>query len=111
VGVLALDERGLARRGVLVRHLVMPNSAAGTAQVAKWLAQQLSPNTYINVMAQYRPAGGILRAEPADRYRDLARPITTAEFRAALAEASAAGLHRFDERRSVFVWARDDLEL
>jgi putative pyruvate formate lyase activating enzyme len=99
VGVLALDERGLARRGVLVRHLVMPNGAAGTAQVAKWLAQELSPDTYINVMAQYRPAGGVLCAEPADRYGDLARAITTAEFRAALAEARAAGLHRFDERR------------
>jgi len=111
VGVLALDERGLARRGVLVRHLVMPNRAAGTAQVAKWLAQELSPDTYINLMAQYRPAGDVLCAEPADRYHDLARPITTAEFRAALAEARAAGLHRFDERRSAFVWSKDDLEL
>jgi len=99
VGVLTLDARGLARRGVLVRHLVMPNRVAGTPQVAEWLARELSPDTYVNMMAQYHPAGGLLHPEPADRGADLARPITTAEFRVAVAEARAAGLHRFDERR------------
>jgi len=56
VGVLKTDRRGLARRGVLVRHLVMPGGAADTAAIMGWLARELSPDTYVNLMAQYRPA-------------------------------------------------------
>ncbi len=99
VGVLQLDENvlaplraGLARRGVLVRHLVMPNDLAGTGKVARWLARELSPDTYINVMAQYHPAGDALGQD------NIGRPITVAEFRTALHEARHAGLHRLDER-------------
>ena len=92
VGVLQLDADGLARRGLLVRHLVMPDNLAGTADVARWLATKLSPDTYLNVMAQYHPAGDALGHE------QIARPITAKEFRTALEEARAAGLHRFDQR-------------
>jgi putative pyruvate formate lyase activating enzyme len=56
VGDLELDERGVARRGLLVRHLVLPDGLAGTADVARFLADEVSRNTYINVMNQYRPA-------------------------------------------------------
>ena len=93
VGVLQLDENGLARRGVLVRQLVMPNGLAGTGEIARWLVGELSPDTYINVMAQYHPAGD------ARGHDDIARPITVAEFHAAMHEARQAGLHRFDVRQ------------
>ncbi|MCX7824258.1 MAG: radical SAM protein [Verrucomicrobiae bacterium] len=99
VGMLQLDDDGLARRGVLVRHLVMPNGLAGTGEIARWLAETLSPDTYINVMAQYHPAGGVGGADEMGRLRDIARPITVGEFRAALAEARRGGLWRFDQRR------------
>lgn len=93
VGVLQVDGNGLARRGVLVRHLVMPNDLAGTGEIARWLAGELSPDTYINVMAQYHPDGDDLRHD------DIARPTTAAEFRAAMRATRQAGLHRFDERQ------------
>lgn len=99
VGDLVLDHDGLARRGLLLRHLVMPNDLAGTRPLAEWLARELSPHTYINLMAQYHPAGAVLeeREVPA-RFPDLRRRITRAEMAAAYAAARQAGLHRFDER-------------
>jgi putative pyruvate formate lyase activating enzyme len=57
VGVLKFDEYGLAKRGVLVRHLVMPGDVARTEQILRFLAEEIAPDTYVNVMAQYRPAG------------------------------------------------------
>jgi len=92
VGDLVLDERGLARRGLLVRHLVMPDDLAGTREVMRFLAREISRDTYVNVMPQYRPEG------QASRFRRIDRPITTAEWRAALAAAREEGLWRFDER-------------
>ena len=55
VGVLRTSRDGLAKRGVLVRHLVMPGQGAEAAAIARWLAEELSPDTYLNVMGQYRP--------------------------------------------------------
>jgi len=89
VGDLALDERGIAQRGLLVRHLVLPEGLAGTAEVVSFLAG-LSPNTYLNLMDQYRPcyqAGGL---------PPLNRRITRAEYLDALRLAHQAGLHRLD---------------
>jgi putative pyruvate formate lyase activating enzyme len=103
VGDLVLDRRGLARRGLLIRHLVMPNNLAGTREVACWLTQTLSRDTYINVMAQYHPDGMVTRDAALGAWADLDRPISDAEFRGALAQAAAAGLHRFDRRRLWFV--------
>jgi len=91
VGDLRLDDRGLAVRGLLVRHLVLPEGLAGTSEVARFLAEEISPDTYINVMAQYRPAYRAAE-EPA-----LRRRVTAAEVAEALGEARAAGLHRFDK--------------
>jgi putative pyruvate formate lyase activating enzyme len=99
VGDLILDEQGLARRGLLVRHLVMPNGLAGTSSVAEWLAREISPHTYVNVMAQYHPDGGVLSPGSGDRYSDLRRPITAEEFRSALRAVRTAGLYRLDQRR------------
>ncbi len=95
VGELVLDEEGVAVRGVLLRHLVMPGKVAGTREVCRWIAQELSPNTYINIMAQYYPAGKVSRTE----YTEIARRITPEEYRQALHDAEEAGLRRLDARR------------
>jgi putative pyruvate formate lyase activating enzyme len=92
VGPLVTDEQGIARRGVLLRHLVMPGAAAGTAEIMQWIGRELSPNTYVNLMAQYRPAGHV----SATRYPEINRCITAGEFRQAREAFRAAGLHRLD---------------
>ncbi len=92
VGDLQLDGRGLAVRGLLVRHLVLPGGLAGTEEIVRFLATEISPDTYLNVMAQYRPA------YRASHHPELNRPITWAEYRAAVQAALDAGLHRLDER-------------
>jgi putative pyruvate formate lyase activating enzyme len=92
VGDLVLDESGVARRGVLVRHLVMPNGLAGTGEIVDFIAAQISIQTYINIMDQYHPCG----SAPANRA--INRRITSAEFREALDAAAKAGLTRIDDR-------------
>ena len=89
VGVLELDSTGLARRGVLVRHLVMPGHLEDTRRVMRFLAREISPDTFVNVMAQYHPAGH------ARRYPPLDRPLSLADYREALRIAREEGLHRF----------------
>jgi putative pyruvate formate lyase activating enzyme len=89
VGDLTLDRRGIARRGLLVRHLVLPNNLAGTGEVVRFLAE-LSEDTYVNIMAQYRPC------YRAHEYPLLARRPTREELEGALRLARAAGLHRLD---------------
>jgi putative pyruvate formate lyase activating enzyme len=96
VGDLICDADGLARRGLLVRHLVMPGAEDDTAEIMRWL-HALSPATHVNVMDQYRPEGAVLR-DPT-RLPHLARPSTPREHRRALELARAAGLTRIDERR------------
>ncbi|MCS7282010.1 MAG: radical SAM protein [Anaerolineae bacterium] len=97
VGDLVLDDRGIALRGLLVRHLVLPGGLAGTAQIARFLAQEVSRDTYINIMDQYRPC------YRAHEYPPLNRPITAREYEEALEAARAAGLHRFDRREPRFL--------
>lgn len=92
VGDLTLDEDGVALRGLLVRHLVLPKGLAGTGEIAAFLAQEVSRDTYINVMDQYRPCYKAAGLPPLDR------PITRAEYERALQQAREAGLHRFDRR-------------
>jgi len=92
VGDLILDERGIAVKGLLVRHLVMPNNVAGTKGIAEFIANEISPNTYINVMDQYRPCG---RAHE-DEF--ISRRLTAQEFRTAVEETKKAGLSRLDPR-------------
>jgi putative pyruvate formate lyase activating enzyme len=89
VGPLAIDERGLATRGLLVRHLVLPDDQAGSERAMRFLAG-LSPRTYVNVMDQYRPCHRV-HGDPV-----LGRRITRAEHEAAVAHARAAGLTRLD---------------
>ena len=96
VGDLICDEEGVALRGLLVRHLVMPGGLAGTAEVMRFLAEEVSPDTYVNVMDQYGPAGKVL--ELRERYADVGRRVTPGEVAEAVEMARAAGLWRFDER-------------
>ena len=86
VGDLVLDEHGLARRGLLVRHLVMPKGLEETREILRFLAREVSPETFVNVMPQYRPEG------LASRYSAIARPLAAPEFQEALAFAREAGL-------------------
>jgi putative pyruvate formate lyase activating enzyme len=88
VGDLVLDAKGIAQRGLLVRHLVMPHGIAGTEQVLSFLASVISKNTYLNLMDQYQPY------HRAREFPELARPITAAEHREALAIAERHGLAR-----------------
>lgn len=98
VGDLVLDDRGLARRGILLRHLVMPNDLAGTGSMAEWLVREVSPDTFINIMGQYHPDGDVLGAANPDKFADLRRRPSREEMRAAYSAARAAGLHRIDKR-------------
>jgi putative pyruvate formate lyase activating enzyme len=97
VGDLTMDDRGVAQQGLLVRHLVLPNDLAGTAEIVRFLRDEISPNTYINVMAQYRPCYRAHELPPLDR------SITNQEYAEAVRLAQEAGL-RLDERRSRLLW-------
>jgi putative pyruvate formate lyase activating enzyme len=98
VGDLQLDERGIATRGLLVRHLILPANLAGTDEIVRFLAEQISTDTYLNLMDQYRPA------YRAHNYPDLNRRISQEEYQAAVSMARAAGLNRLDQRRSSLFW-------
>ena len=88
VGDLVLDPEGIAVRGLLVRHLVLPGGLAGTRKVLQFIAEEISEDTYINIMAQYRPN------YRAVGHHLLGRRITAAEYREALTFASQLGLTR-----------------
>lgn len=94
VGDLVLDERGLAQRGLLIRHLVLPGDLASTEKVLAFIAHEISPNTYLNLMHQYRPC---YRTE---EYPPLDRTLKVGEYRATLAMAERHGLLRLDRRLS-----------
>jgi putative pyruvate formate lyase activating enzyme len=90
VGDLVLGPRGLAQRGLLIRHLVLPADLAGTERVLAFIAGEISANTYVNLMAQYHPCYRAWNAPPLDR------PLTREEFRRALELAERCGLRRLD---------------
>jgi putative pyruvate formate lyase activating enzyme len=94
---LVTDVRGVAQRGLLVRHLVLPEGLAGTAEIVRFLRDEISPETYINVMAQYRPCHEAHNLPPLDRR------ITNEEYARALQLAEEAGL-RLDQRRRRRLW-------
>ena len=90
VGELQLDGRGIAYRGLIVRHLVMPNGIAGSREIMEFLAKEISPRTYVNVMDQYMPCG--------TAYSDplVNRRVTATEYQIAVNWARRAGLKRLD---------------
>jgi putative pyruvate formate lyase activating enzyme len=92
VGELVFDARGLARRGLLVRHLVMPGLLEETERILRWIAEELGPGTYVDLMAQYYPAGRTSEFPEIDRhpYRE--------ELERAYEAAHGLGLRRLDAR-------------
>jgi putative pyruvate formate lyase activating enzyme len=90
VGVLQTDKQGIALRGVIIRHLVMPNRVAGTEKFTKWVAQVLPKSTYINIMPQYRVE------YKAYEHPEIARGITVQEFLEAMEWAEKSGLTNLD---------------
>ncbi len=92
VGALSVDSRGIATRGLLIRHLVMPGQISGTREVMHFLANEVSTETYVNVIDQYIPWGKALG------FPGIGLRITAEEFRSALEDAKGAGLHRLDPR-------------
>jgi len=91
VGDLDMDEDGIALRGLLVRHLVLPDGLAGTREAMRFLAREISRNTYVNIMDQYRPCGDLIpHGSP------LNRRITREEFKEAIRTAREEGITRLD---------------
>jgi len=90
VGDLVLDDRGIALRGLLIRHLVLPSGLAGTQDVMRFLSQDISENTYVNIMAQYYPCGDIHPGSP------LYRRISKLEYLKAVEIAKKEGITRLD---------------
>lgn len=90
VGDLIIDKRGIALRGLLIRHLVLPEGIAGTEEVVRFIAEEISKNTYINIMDQYYPCYKAFENPPLDRR------ITTKEYTEAIKLAIDAGLIRID---------------
>ena len=94
VGDLQIDEHGIAKRGLLVRHLVLPNGLAGTEAVLRFIAKEISQNTYLNIMDQYHPEHRALE------FPELSRPLQLPEFVEAVRLASKFGLARLDKVRA-----------
>jgi len=93
VGDLILDERGIARRGLIIRHLVLPENLAGTYEVMKFIAEEISKNSYVNLMDQYRPCYKARDFPPLDKR------ITREEFVQAIKTAHSLGIKRLDGLR------------
>ena len=99
VGDLLVDEKGIALRGLLVRHLVLPQGLAGTKEAMHFMAQELSKNTYVNIMDQYYPCGKISLNSP------LSRRITKEEYNEAIEAAKKEGITRLDKREKLrLIW-------
>lgn len=96
-GDLEIDDKGIARRGLLVRHLVLPQDRADTRDVMRFIAREISKDTYVNIMPQYRPCGR------AGEIKDLASSPSASDFNAAFEAAKEEGIWRFDTRRRVFI--------
>ncbi len=106
VGELKIDNRGIALGGLIIRHLVMPNRVAGTEKFVRWVAENLSKSTYVNIMAQYRVE------YKAFDYPEISRGITAQEFLEAMDWAEKYGLTNLDPRsianRNLYKFRRSD---
>jgi putative pyruvate formate lyase activating enzyme len=97
VGDLVIDDSGLAQRGLLIRHLVLPNNLANTREIMRFIFQQISPHTYVNIMPQYQPYGRVFK------FKELARRISPAEYEAALQVTQEEGITRWDDKAKHFM--------
>lgn len=98
VGPLRFGPDGLARRGVLIRHLVMPGQEDEAQAIFEWLARNVSPDTYVNIMGQYQPQYQVGLTDTDSKYTDINRKPYLQEVKAAYTAARNAGLWRFDQR-------------
>ena len=96
VGDLKIDENGIAQKGLLIRHLVLPGGLAGTREIMRFIAREISTNSYVNIMSQYRPCG---RAAEIKGFSSL---LSKVDFQTALREAAAEGITRLDKPRRAF---------
>ena len=94
VGDLVINDQGLAVRGLLIRHLVLPNDMAGTSDIVRFLAEEISKDTYLNLMDQYRPDYN------AHQFQELDRRLTRDEYIQAVKQAHSVGLNRLDQSPS-----------
>jgi putative pyruvate formate lyase activating enzyme len=98
VGDLIIDEFGIAQQGLLVRHLVLPSGLAGTREIMRFIAQEISTKSYVNIMSQYRPCGR------ASEVKGLNASLSPTDFQTALQEAKEEGITRLDQPRRVFLF-------
>ena len=98
VGDLQINADGIAQRGLLVRHLVLPRGRAGTREVMGFIATQISSDSYVNIMSQYRPCGRAAEISGLDIYP------SRADFKEAVNAAGQEGIVRLDHPRRVFLW-------
>lgn len=94
-GDLVVDDEGTAVKGLLVRHLVMPENISGTSDVMDFISKEISSDTYVNVMDQYRPCGNAVNDEYIDKR------LSAGEFKDAMEAAERAGLKRLDSRERI----------
>jgi len=95
-GDLKTDPHGIAQRGLLIRHLVLPQGLAGTKEVMRFIAEKISTDTYVNIMPQYRPCGR------AHEIKALSKSLSTADYKKALCAAEEQGITRLDRRGPIF---------
>jgi putative pyruvate formate lyase activating enzyme len=98
VGDLIIDESGIARRGLLVRHLVLPHGLAGTREIMRFISKKISSNTYVNIMPQYRPCGR------AAEVKELSDYLSQKDYKTALQAAREEGVERLDSRKRRFMF-------
>ena len=97
VGDLVTDARGIAKSGILLRHLVLPSGLAGTREIMRFIARKISLNTYVNIMPQYRPCGR------ANEVKELSVYLSQKDYETALQMAKEEGIERLDSRRRRFM--------
>jgi len=98
VGDLVIDAAGIARRGVLIRHLVLPQGIANTRDIMRFIATKISADSYVNIMSQYRPCGR------AAEVKGLSEHLSQADYRQALEAAKQEGITRLDRPGGVFLF-------
>jgi putative pyruvate formate lyase activating enzyme len=97
VGDLVTDDTGIAKRGILLRHLVLPSGLSGTRDIMRFVARKISLNTYVNIMPQYRPCG------QAGEVKELSVYLSQKDYQAALQAAKEEGIERLDSRKRRFM--------
>lgn len=98
VGDLTVDENGIAQKGLLIRHLVLPGGLAGTREIMRFIAREISTHSYVNLMSQYRPCGRAAEVKGLNAF------LSPTDFQTALQEAKAEGITRLDRPRRAFLF-------